>query len=86
MILRILLNIGTLLLFFCNLASAQLVIDQKAIAKSTENLAINLLKGQQQGKIRDFTQNIDEGYQAIYTLQQQVLYDLKQTESIRKAS
>ena len=63
--------------------SAQIVIDKKAIGKSGENLAINLLKDQQRGKIQDFTEDTYDSYQAIETLQQQVLDDLKQAESIR---
>ena len=63
--------------------SAQIVIDKKAIAKSGENLAINLLKDQQRGKIRDFTEDTYDSYQAIETLQQQVLDDLKRAGSVR---
>ena len=73
---------GTLV-FLSSSAFAQLVIDSKTIAKSGENLAVNLLKGQQRGKIRDFTEDTDDRYQAIETLQQQVLHDLKQAKSIR---
>lgn len=82
MSIRLFISTGILLLF-SNWVYSQLVIDKKAIAKSGENLAINLLKGQQQGKIRDFTEDIDESYESIHTLQQQVLDNLKQAESIR---
>ncbi|MGB3586146.1 MAG: hypothetical protein WBA23_06380 [Tunicatimonas sp.] len=64
-------------------ASAQLIIDKKATAKSGENLAVNLLKGQQYRKIRDFTQDVDNSYQGMKTSQQQVLDDLKQAGSVR---
>ncbi|WKN44251.1 hypothetical protein [Tunicatimonas pelagia] len=81
---RIRLFISTgILLLFSHWVYAQLIIDKKAIAKSGENLAVNLLKGQQQGKIRDFTENIDTRYEAIKTLQQQVLDELQQAQSIR---
>ena len=49
------------------------VIDQEAIAKSGENLAANLTKAYQHGRILHFTEAIDESYTAIVTLQQQVL-------------
>ena len=64
-------------------ASAQLVIDKKAIVKSGENLAINVIKQQHYKKLRDFTEDIHGSYTVIETLQQQVLDDLKQAESIR---
>ena len=76
------LSIGMLALL-TSAASAQIIIDKKTIAKSGENLAINLLKGQQYGKIRDFTEALDDSYGALETLQQRVLDDLKQAESIR---
>ena len=65
-----------------NVATAQLVIDKKAIAKSGENFAVNLTKAWQYGKIRDFTEEIDDGYSAIEFLQQQVLDDLQQAETV----
>ena len=58
------------------------VIDQEAIAKSSENLAANLTKAYQHGRILHFTEAIDESYTAIVSLQQQVLVDMKQAESI----
>ncbi|WKN44927.1 hypothetical protein [Tunicatimonas pelagia] len=64
-------------------AQGALVIDKKAIAKSGENVAINLAKGQQYKKIRDFTEDIHMHYFAIEALQQQVLNDWKQAESVR---
>ena len=63
-------------------ASAQLVIDQKAITKSGENFAMNVVKQQHYKKIRDFTEQINGSYGAIAYLQQRVLDDLKQAESI----
>ena len=72
-----------ILALLSDFAFAQVVIDKKAIGKSGENLATNLLKGQQYRKIRDFTEDTERSYQAIETLQQQVLDDLKQAESIR---
>ena len=65
-----------------NVATAQLIIDKKAIAKSGENFAVNLTKAWQCGKIRDFTEEIDDSYTAIEDLQQQVLDDLKQAETV----
>ena len=58
------------------------VIDQEAIAKSGENLAANLTKAYQHGRILHFTEAIDESYTAIVSLQQQVLEDMKQAESM----
>jgi hypothetical protein len=74
----------TTLIFFAlyNAATAQLVIDKKTIAKSGENFAINLAKAWKYGKIRDFTEEIDDSYAAIALLQQQVLDDLKQAETV----
>ena len=66
-----------------NSASAQLVIDQKAIAKSGQNVAVNVIKQQHYKKIRDFTEQINGSYGAIAYLQQRVLDDLKQAESIK---
>ncbi len=63
-------------------ASAQLVIDQKAIAKSGENMAVNVIKQQHYKKIRDFTEKINGSYGAIAYLQQRVLDDLRQAESV----
>ena len=63
-------------------ASAQLVIDKKAIAKSGENVAVNVVKQQHYKKIRDFTEEIYGSYTAIESLQQRVLDDLKQAESV----
>ena len=45
-----------ILLALCGSASAQLVIDKKAIAKSGENIAMNVIKQQHYKKIRDFTE------------------------------
>ena len=64
-------------------ATAQLVIDQKAIVKSGENVAVNVIKQQHYKKIRDFTVEIHSSYRAIAYLQQRVLDDLKQAESIK---
>ncbi len=63
-------------------ASAQLVIDQKAIAKSGENMAGNVIKQLHYKKIRDFTEEINGSYGAIAYLQQRVLNDLRQAESV----
>ena len=63
-------------------ASAQLVIDQKAITKSGENVAVNVIKQQHYKKIRDFTEEINGSYGAIAYLQQRVLNDLRQAESV----
>ena len=64
-------------------ASAQLVIDKKAILKSAENMGMNIIKAQQYKKIRDYTEDVHTSYTAIETLQQQVLDDLGQAESIK---
>ena len=72
-----------LLLAFTYPASAQLVIDKKAIVKSGENFAINLVKGQHYKKLRDFSEDIHSNYAAIESLQQRILDDLRQAESIR---
>ena len=71
----------TLLMLYTS-ASAQLVIDQKAIAKSGENMAVNVIKQQHYKKIRDFTGEINGSYGAIAYLQQRVLNDLKEAESV----
>ena len=71
------------LVWLSGFASAQIVIDKKAIGTSGKNLGVNLLKSQQYGKIRDFTEAIDNSYSAIRTLQQQVIHELKQAHSIR---
>ena len=71
-----------ILLALCGSASAQLVIDKKAIAKSGENIAMNVVKQQHYKKIRDFTEQIYGSYSAIESLQQRVLDDLKQAESV----
>ena len=71
----------TLLMLYTS-ASAQLVIDQKAITKSGENVAVNVIKQQHYKKIRDFTEQINGSYAAIAYLQQRVLDDLKQAESV----
>ncbi|WKN42736.1 hypothetical protein [Tunicatimonas pelagia] len=59
------------------------MIDKKAIVKSGENVAMNFAKGQQHEKIRDFTEDMHAHYFAIEILQQQVLNDWKQAESVR---
>lgn len=59
------------------------VIDKQAIAKSSENLALNIIKQQQYKKTLDLTEDIFASYTRIEMLQQQVLDDLKQAESIR---
>ena len=75
--------LSILILMTLNYAvSAQLIIDKKAIAKSGENFAINILKGQHYKKIRDFSEDIQWSYTAIEDLQQQVLDDLKQVETV----
>jgi hypothetical protein len=66
----------------CGSSSAQLVIDKKAIAKSGENIAMNVIKQQHYKKIRDFTEEIYGSYSAIEAFQQRVLDDLKQAESV----
>ena len=74
---------GTLLLLLLHYsASAQLVVDKKAIVKSGENLATNVIKQQHYKKIRDFTEDIQGNYTAIEDLQQQILDDLRQTGSV----
>ena len=72
-----------LLLILYDSTSAQAVIDKKAIAKSGENFAINLAKGRQYKKIRDFTEDIYDSYTDLEELQQRVLDDLKQAASVR---
>ena len=71
-----------LILMVYTSASAQLVIDKKAIAKSGENIGMNVVKQQHYKKIRDFTEEIYGSYSAIESLQQRVLDDLKQAESV----
>ena len=71
-----------LLLTLYGSASAQLVIDQKAITKSGENMAVNMIKQLHYKKIRDFTEEINGSYGAIAYLQQRVLNDLRQAESV----
>lgn len=68
------------------LAQPVLVIDKKAIVKSTENLSVNLLKKQRYKKIQDFTEEIRTSYTEIQTLQQQVLEDLKNVSSVQDLS
>ena len=80
MILRIVSALLLVLLY--GTASAQLVIDKKAIVKSGENLAVNIIKGQRYGRVLDFTEDIYDDYTAIEELQQQVLDDLKQAETV----
>ncbi len=67
------------------LTFAQLVpvIDKKAIGKSVENLAVNLLKNQQYKKIQDHTEDTYTSYWAIQFLQQQVQDHLKSVSSIQ---
>jgi hypothetical protein len=72
-----------ILLFLYGTASAQLVIDKKAISKSSENFAVNVVKQQHHKKIRDFTEDINNSYSFIEYLQQRVLDDLKKAESVR---
>ena len=71
-----------ILLVLYGSTSAQLVIDQKAIAKSGENIGMNVIKQQHYKKIRDFTEEIHGSYGAIAYLQQWILDDLKQAESV----
>lgn len=82
MILKILCVLTTTLLHLSALAQPVLVLDKKAIAKSAENVAVNVIKGRQYKKIRGFTEDIYDNYTAIEELQQQVLDDLKQAESV----
>lgn len=73
------------LLFVHQLSFGQLVpvIDKKAIGKSAENLALNLLKNQQYKKIRGHTEDTHTSYWAIQSLQQQVQDELKNISSIQ---
>jgi len=68
-------------------ASAQqyviFVIDKKAIAKSSENLAMNVIKQQAYKKILEFSEDILGSYTNIEALQRKVLEDLKQAESVQ---
>ncbi len=67
-------------------ASAQyviFVIDKQAIAKSSENLAVNVIKQQEYKKILEFSEDILGSYTNIEALQLKVLEDLKQVESIK---
>ena len=72
-----------MLVMLSHYAFPQLVIDKKAILKSAENMGMNLIKGQQYKKIKDYTEDIHTSYTAIEDLQQQVLDDLGQAESVR---
>ena len=72
-----------ILLMLSHYAFPQLVIDKKAILKSGENLGMNIIKGQQYKKIRDYTEDVHTSYTAIEDLQQQVLDDLGKAESVR---
>ncbi|MEQ9442157.1 MAG: hypothetical protein RIG62_24160 [Cyclobacteriaceae bacterium] len=68
------------------LAQPVLVIDKKAMVKSTENLSVNLLKNQRYKKIQDFTEGTRISYSEIQRLQQQVLEDLKNVSSVQDLS
>ena len=81
MILRIITTLILVMLSYY--AFSQLVIDKKAILKSAENMGINLIKAQQYKKIKDYTEDVHTSYTAIEDLQQQVLDDLGQAESVR---
>ena len=65
------------------LAQLILVVDEKATAKSGENFAMNIAKGQQYKRIRDFTEDIHGHYFAIDALQQKVRNDLRQAETVK---
>ena len=65
------------------LAQLILVVDEKATAKSGENFAMNIAKGQQYKRIRDFTEDIHGHYFAIDALQQKVRNDLRQAETLK---
>lgn len=79
--------LSVLLIFACFVVNAQpyviFVIDKKAIAKSSENLALNIIKQQQYKKTLELTEDIHASCTRIEMLQQQVLDDLKQAESIQ---
>ncbi len=59
------------------------VIDKKAIAKSSENLAVNVIKQQEYKKVLEFSEDILSSYTNREALQRKVLEDLKQVESIK---
>lgn len=84
MLLKILYSIILLLLPIALKAQSLLIIDKKAIAKSGENFAMNLAKGQQYKKVRDFTDDIYGHYFAIEARQQKVRNDLRQAETIKE--
>ena len=68
-------------------ASAQQYVitvkDKMAIAKSSENLAVNIVKQQEYKKILEFSEDILGSYTNIEALQQKVLKDLKQAETVK---
>ena len=76
-----------LLMMLHTLASAQqyviIVIDKMGIAKSSANLAVNIFKQQEYKKILGFNEDILYSYTRIEALQQKVLEDLKQAETVK---
>src|SRR5690606_34416 len=54
-----------------------------AIAKSNENMVINIVKQQGYEKILGFNEDILDSYTNIEALQQKVLEDLKQAEKVK---
>jgi len=68
-------------------ASAQqygvIVKDKKATAKSNENMAVNIVKQQEYGNILDLNEYILVSYTQMEALQQKVLEDLKQAETVK---
>ena len=76
-----------LLMMLQTLVNAQqyviIVIDKKGIAKSSANLAVNIFKQQEYKKILEFNEDILHSYTNIEALQQKVLEDLKQAETVK---
>ena len=83
MLLKVLCSTAVLLLSITLKAQLILVVDEEATAKSGENFAMNVAKGQQYKRIRDFTEDIHGHYFAIDALQQKVRDDLRQAETVK---
>jgi len=76
-----------LLMMLPSFASAQhsgvIVKDKKAIAKSNENMAVNVIKQQEYETILGYNEDILFSYSNIDALQTKVLEDLKQAETVK---
>jgi len=77
-----------LLMMLQSLASAQqsgvIVKDKKATAKSNENMAVNIIKQHEYENILEFNEELLVSYTHIEALQQKVVNDLKQAETVKE--